>query len=212
MPRLARKSADGVRRPVPRLSPKQLRAIDEYFSNGFRKRGALLKAGYSKSTADHAAASVFNNPLVREEIERRVERDRRKYDVTREWVIQRLARIANAGEILAPYRKVSEDGRLYYDFEGATPDELAVITELTTDEYAEGRGEDAVRIKKMKIAMADPKGALDSLARTLGLFQDSVKVEGEVSVVERLQAGRRRLGIVETGLRRGTGSRETKER
>lgn len=199
MPRVVRGlDAKGARKPVPKLNPKQLKAIDIYMSNGFKKRPALIAAGYAKTTANSNSQSVFSNPLVKEEIERRFEKDRRKYNVDRDWVIQRLARIANGGEVLARYRKVNPDGTLYYDFEGATPDELAVISELTTDEYSEGRGEDAVSIKKMKIAMADPKGALDSLARTLGLFQDNVKVEGEVSLVERLQAGRRRVGSRDT--------------
>lgn len=39
---------------------------------------------------------------------------------------------------------------------------------------------------------ADRKGALDSLARILGAFSDNVTIKGELSMVERLHAGRAR--------------------
>lgn len=194
-----KKGAVKVKRKIPRLNDRQRKLVNAYFSNGFVKRQAALAAGYSKSTATYNTAALFNNPLVKEEIDRRFEEERRKYEVDRDWVVQRLARIANGGEILARFKRVNpETGELFWDFDGATPDDLAVITELTTDIYTEGRGKDAVKVKKMKVALADPKGALDSLARTLGLFQDNLKVEGELSIVERLQAGRRRLGSRDT--------------
>lgn len=183
----------GGKQKTSRLSPRHKQAINEYFANGFNKRQALLAAGYSNGTSTHAAASVFNHPIVKAEIERRFDADKRKYDVDRDWVIQRLARIANGGEIMARYKVINEDGEAVWDFSGASADDLAVITELTTDTYIEGRGKDARRVKKMKVAMADPKGALDSLARTLGMFQDNLKLDGDISVVERLQAGRRRV-------------------
>lgn len=189
---------NGVKQRAPRMSDQRLAAVNEYFKNGFNKRQALLKAGYAKTTAHNNSQSVFSRPDVRAEIEKRLEKDRKKYEVDRDFVIQRLARIADGGSILARYKRVNEDGSIYWDFEGATPDDMAVITELTTDEYAEGRGKDAVKIKKFKVAMADPKGALDSLARTLGLFQDKVEVKGDSSLVERLNAGRRRVGSRDT--------------
>lgn len=195
---MASKVRNGVKQKKPRLSDQQRKAINFYFQNGFNKRQALISAGYAKTTACGNSQSVFSNPLVREEIDRRLDGQRRKYELTEDWVIQRLMRIANGGEILAKFKHVNDEGEMYWDFSGATPDDLAVITELTTDVYMEGRGEDAVPVKKMKIAMADPKGALDSLCRKLGLFQDKVKIDGEVSLVERLQAGRRRVGSRDT--------------
>ena len=47
---------------------------------------------------------------------------------------------------------------------------------------------------------ADRKGALDSLARILGAFSDNVTIKGELSMVERLHAGRARAKQ-ETGKR-----------
>lgn len=178
-----------------KLTPMQRKAIDAYFRNGFVKSDACRQAGYSDSTANGNPAAVFKHPAVVAEVERRLEKQKRKYNVDEDFVIQRLARIANAGEVLATYKKVNEDGSLSWDFTDATPDDLAVITELTTDTYQDGRGEGARTVKKFKVAVSDPKSALDSLARIQGLFNDKVTVEGEVTLVERLQRGRERAGL-----------------
>jgi phage terminase small subunit len=175
------------------LSLMQLKAIDEFFQNGGFQAKAMLAAGYAKTTAETCPHHVFSNPLVVAEIERRrrylIETD----EIDEKWVLRRLAKIANAGEILGRFRKVNGDGQPYWDFTGATEAELSVITEMTTETYIEGRGEDGREIKKVKIGLPDSKGALDSLSRVLGLNKDKLTVDGNLGIVEKLQAGRKRL-------------------
>ena len=67
------------------------------------------------------------------------------------------------------------------------------IAEFVTDEYIEGSREDGVAVKKYRIKLHDKLKALDMLMRHLGMYNDKVTVEGHISVVERLQAGRARL-------------------
>ena len=45
---------------------------------------------------------------------------------------------------------------------------------------------------KIEINMADKLKALDMLAKHLGMYQDQVNVQGELTLVERLQQGRER--------------------
>lgn len=168
------------------------RAIDAYMENGGNKRQALLTAGFGETTAHGNPASVFNKPEVIEEIRRRKQLLEITYELTEDWVIQRLMRLANSGEILAPFRKKHRDGSLYWDFTDATEQELSVISGMTVDTYVEGKGAEAQTVKKFKIDVPDPKGALDSLARKLGMFKDNVAVTGELSLIERIQRGRER--------------------
>lgn len=185
-----KKKPDG-RRPAA-LLPMQILAIDAYFENDFVKKDAMLTAGYSLKTATGNPQSVFDKPLVVAEIARRHAKLAKKHEVTQDWVIERYKAIADAGMLLAKFKKVGADGELYWDFTGATPEDLAVVNELATEIYTEGKGPRAEKIKKFKIGISDPKAALDSLARHLGMFNDKLDVTVGASLVERLQAGRNR--------------------
>lgn len=174
------------------LSPRHKRVIDEYMTNGFKKKAAMLAAGYSDASASGNPSQIFSRPDVMAEIERRHEAMKRKYEINEDWITQRLARIANGPEVLARFRRVNAKGELYMDWTDATQDDLATIIEFTSEVYMEGRDEDGRAVKKTKFSPGDTKGALDSLARIKGMFKDKIDITGEVSLIERLQAGRAR--------------------
>jgi hypothetical protein len=180
-------------KPQTKLTHRQLAAIDAYFANGFNKAAALLEGGYKASCSQGYTKRFFDMPLVVAEVERRRAKIEKKHDLTNDWIVKRLMRIADAPAILAKFKQVGDDGALFWDFTGATEEELAVVQELMTDIYVEGRGASARAIKKFKVGVADAKAALDSLARIQGMFNDKIKVEGEISLVERLQKGRARV-------------------
>ena len=60
-------------------------------------------------------------------------------------------------------------------------DQAAAIQEFVVDEYMDGRGEDARPVKRTRFKLADKKGALVDIGRHLGMFNDKLKVEGEMS-------------------------------
>lgn len=171
----------------PPLSPRHRIMIDAYFSNGFKEPEAALMAGYESASA----SQLFKRPDVVAEIERRMNMLSARSKVTAEWITEQLYNIANGGNTLAKYKRVLDDGSIMHDFTGATREELALITDLTVESYMDGKGEDAREVKKFKVSHTEPKSALDSLARILGMFKD--KVEVEHSVTERLMAGRDRV-------------------
>jgi len=184
----------GVYKRTPRpLTHKQRKLVDEYFVD-FNKSAAARRAGYSVSSVEEPKhrGKGFEHPAVKKEIERRQAKVQAKYDLNEDWVIQRLMRIADAGAILAKFKKVEPDGTLSWNFKGATQEELAVINDLSVETYVEGRGDGAREVKKFKIGVSDVKGALDSLCRRLGLFQDKMQLSGDAALVERLQNARTR--------------------
>ena len=176
-----------------RLTMREHVMVEQYFANGFKKVEAVLAAGYSKRSADKRAYDLFNRPRVKAEIERRMKIVSEKAGIDEEWVIKRLKQIANAGETLARFKKVGEDGMLRWDFTGASDEDLAVVAALDHETVWKGKGKNRVQVLKFKVGTSDIKGALDSLARHLGMFNDKLEVAGEVSLVERLQAGRKRV-------------------
>lgn len=169
-------------------------AVNAYMS-GMTKGEALLEAGYSKKSG---VSVVFDRPDVCHEIERLTERVMAKYEVDREWVTEQLVDIATAGVTLAKFKKITEDGKLNWDFSGATEAELALIDSLTVENYPVNQGGG---FKSMKITIPSRQSALDSLCRIHGLNKDKLDVTGELSLVERLQRGRERArlegGVVE---------------
>ena len=173
------------------IRDKYLLMVDEYFSNGFDKTKAARSQGYKHPS--RYATVLFQKPEVVAEIERRRALLREKHELTEDWVIERLMAIADSGRVLAKYKKVAPDGTLTWDFTDAPEADLVAINELSVDFYTEGKGNDATQVKKFKVGTSDPKAALDSLCRKLGLFNDKVTVQGEVSLIERLQKGRERV-------------------
>ena len=179
------------------ISEKHMRVLDFWFENHCRsKAAAMMKAGYAKMTArDQAESMVFGRPEVKEEIERRQAQLRKDNELTVNWVIERLQAVASAPEKLAKYITVTEDGKLDWDFTEASIEDLSLINDMTVETFmrGRGRGDHPSDVKKFKIGISDRKGALDSLARILGMFDDSMTLKGELTMVERLHAGRARV-------------------
>lgn len=174
------------------LSQRQLLAI-QALMEGSTKVDALRIAGYAESSASKQQTVFFDQPMVRKELERRRALTAKKFDLTEDWVIERLMRIADSGAILAKFKKVTKDGGLKWNFTDATEEELAAINELTVTTTARGSGKGRIETTKFKVGSSDPKGALDSLARKLGLFNDSIDIKGGISLTDRIAAGRDRI-------------------
>lgn len=170
------------------LTGQQMAVIDYFQRNNFTGQIAALKhAGYENP--QWRAYEFFQNPKVRVEIERRRAELRKKYELDEDWVIQRLMTIADAnlGDIMSKLRENN------YDLAILTEQERYALGEYTEEVYMEGKGEDAVAVKKVKVKPAGKMEAIIALCRKLGLFNDKLNVEGEVNIVERLQAARKKF-------------------
>ena len=176
------------------LKPRQSLVLDNWFAAGCgSKSDAMRKAGYTEQTAIKTQTAYFARPEMVSEIKLRREKIIEDHKRTMEWVIERLMRVADSGIVMAKFKKVTADGKLDWDFTNATLEELSLINDMNIDSYTEGKGESARKVKRFKLNVSDPKSALDSLARILGMFNDNMTIKGELSMVERLHAGRARV-------------------
>ena len=89
------------------------------------------------------------------------------------------------------YIEINEEtGEAIVKLSDLTPDHLDGLAEYTVETVSGPIAGEIV--KKVRFKMGDKKSALDSLARHFGMFNDKLDISGEVSLVERLQAGRAR--------------------
>lgn len=152
--------------------------MNEYWRNGFNASEAGKKAGYK---GKHPQAWL-RRPAVQIELEKRRKTMRQRYDITEDFVAQRLANLAdvNTGHVLV---KLQEND---YDLSVLTFDEAYAIDKYTEEFYTEGRGPGARKVKKVTLKMSDKLGPLVTLAKKLGMLTEKHEISGEVSMVDRI--------------------------
>ena len=92
------------------------------------------------------------------------------YAVTTDRIVGHLARIAFAN--IEDYLTIDSNGEPSIDIAKATRDQKFAITEVLLDQYMDGRGDDARKVKRIRIKLADKRAALVDLGKHLGLFID----------------------------------------
>lgn len=97
-------------------------------------------------------------------------------NVTAARVLDELAKLAFAN--MADYMRVGAGGDPVLDFSKLTRDQAAALTEVTVEDYLDGRGEDAREVRKVKFKLADKRGPLVDLGKHLGLFKERIEHSG----------------------------------
>lgn len=173
------------------LTPKQQIFADEYLIDLNATRA--YKAAYPAVKKDESArvngSKLLANANIAAYIQERMDARALRTEITQERVLREYARIAFF------------DPRKLYDEEGSPlnlseldEDTAAAVAGLEVNEIYGRDGESIGAVKKYKIA--DKKGALDSLARHLGMFNDRLQVSGKLEtsklddVIKQLRGGR----------------------
>lgn len=157
------------------LTEKQEKFCQEYLIdlNGTQ---AAIRAGYSEKTAGSIAHENLNKPEIMERLRTLRDELQQKTQITRERVLEEYGKLAFSNMI--DFIKVTSTGDAYVDLKNLTADQAAALTEITVDDFTDGRGEDARDIKRIKIKLGDKKGALDSIAKHLGMFVEKHEHSG----------------------------------
>ncbi len=165
------------------MRPKQQRFVEEYLVD-LNATQAAIRAGYSEKTAGQIGDENLKKPEIKEAIQARRKELSEKVEITQERVLKEYARIAFL------------DPRKLFDNTGAP----LPIQDLDDDTAAAIIGLDVVQVGNaevgvgdvLKYKMADKKGALDSVARHLGMFNDKLDVKVTDALAERLARARSR--------------------
>ncbi|SCB30388.1 terminase small subunit [Rhizobium lusitanum] len=136
-------------------------------------------AGFKPNRGNASRLKSNENILKRiEEIKAAVtERAIEKLAVTKERIVEELAKIGFSN--MLDYMRAGPDGDPYLDFSGLTRDQAAALSEVTVEDFKDGRGEDARDVRRVKFKLHDKKGALVDLAKLLGYVVDKHEVTGK---------------------------------
>jgi len=157
------------------LTPKQQRFADEYLID-LNATAAYKRSGYigKGNTAEVCASQLLSNPKVAAYLTKRRVIMEDKTHITQERVLAEYAKLA----FLDPRKFFDVNGDLLpvHDLDDDTAAALAGMDVLVS------KSEDGGLEYTKKIKISDKKGALDSIARHLGMFVEKVEMTGNVTV------------------------------
>jgi hypothetical protein len=70
------------------------------------------------------------------------------------------------------FKKLGADGHRVLDLTNVTRDQMAAVSEMAVDYYVEGTGEEALRVKKVRVKLHPKHSALVGLSRLFGWIVD----------------------------------------
>jgi len=166
------------------LTPKQERFVAEYLID-LNATQAAIRAGYSEKTAQQQGSRLLLNVKVQEAITKGREKTAAKLEITKERIVDELAKIA-----FADIRKAVRWGRSPIDAssENANPNGLGIYpvelvpSEEIEDDIAAAVSEVSLTQTGIKIKMHDKKAALVDIAKLLGFMVEKHEHSGDISL------------------------------
>lgn len=152
------------------LTAKQQRFVEEYLVD-LNATQAAIRAGYSEATAASIGFENLRKPEIAEAIQKAQAERSKRTEITADRVLQEMGKIGFAN--MRNYIRLN-GGDPYVDLTDCDLDQFAAISEVTSEDFVEGRGEDARDVRKVKIKLHDKKGALVDIGRHLGMFNDKL--------------------------------------
>lgn len=152
---------------MAKLTPKQLRFVDEYLVD-LNATQAAIRAGYSAKTANEQGARLLANVSVQAALSERMKAREQRTEITQDMVVAELAKIAFSDQ-----RKVmmwGPSGVKLRDSESLTEDDAAIVSEVSETITAAGGS--------LKLKTHDKVKALELLGKHLGMFKDKVEITG----------------------------------
>ena len=147
------------------LTPKQQRFIEEYLID-LNATQAARRAGYSEKTARNIACENLAKPDIQEAIAQAMAKRAERTQVTADRVVEEFAKIGFANS--CDFFDWGPDGITVKGKADLTPEQQAAVAEVSQTTTKDGG--------TVKIKLHDKRGALDSLARHLGMFKDNLNV------------------------------------
>lgn len=166
-----------------KLTPKQSRFIDEYMID-LNATQACIRAGYSARTADRIGPELLGKTCVQAALSVRMKKREERTEITQDRVLREFAKLA----FFDPRKLFDADGKPL-PIHQLDDDTAAVVAGL--DVASVGNSDMGVG-EVLKIKLADKKGALDSVARHLGMFNDKLNINVTDALAERLSRAKGR--------------------
>lgn len=173
------------------LSNRQRKFVDEYLID-LNAAQAALRSGYSPKTAFRSGAENMQKPAVVAEIQAAMAKRSARTEITQDRVLMEYARIA-----FFDVRKLVGDDGMPLRIQDLDDDTARAIVGLDVVRVPGIDGAPPGEVLKFKLA--DKKGALDSCARHLGMFERDNKqnnpADGLAALLSRLCNANEKLSL-----------------
>jgi phage terminase small subunit len=163
---------------VAKLTAKQQRFVDEYLVD-LNATQAYLRAGYkvNENVAAVNAQRLLRNANIQHLLSQAMQERAKRTEITADRVLKEMGRLG----FFDPRKLFNDDGSPK-GIQELDDDTAAALAGLEVIEIWEGKGEDRHFVGYLKkYKLADKKGALDSIARHLGMFNDKLEVTGNMN-------------------------------
>jgi phage terminase small subunit len=148
------------------LTAKQACFVQEYLID-LNATQAAIRAGYSKKTAGQMGNENLKKPKIANAIAASQKKRAERTEITQDRVLAEYAKLA----FLDPRKFFTAEGNLV-PIQDLDDDTAAALAGM---DVVENRGEGGAIVDyTKKIKISDKKGALDSIARHLGMFNDKL--------------------------------------
>ena len=169
------------------LTPKQHRFVEEYLVD-LNATQAYLRAGYKaiEEAARRNAARLLTKADIQAAIALEMNKRSDRTEITQDRVLKEYARLA----FFDPRKLFDSTGRpkAIHELDDDTAAVVAGLDVVNVGNAELGEGE------VLKFKLADKKGALDSVARHLGMFNDKLDLTVNTPLADRLARARERNG------------------
>ncbi|MBO9380038.1 terminase small subunit [Sphingomonas histidinilytica] len=135
---------------------------------------AYEAAGFRRNSGN--AGRLDRLPEVQARIAELIGAAAERAEITIERVMAELGKIGFAN--MADYISVGDDGDPFVDLSDLDRDKAAAISEVTVEDFKDGRGEDARDVRRVKFKLLDKRAALVDIGKHLGMFKERVEHTG----------------------------------
>ena len=151
------------------LTDRERRFVDAFLISR-KQTDAYIKAGYSPKSARANASRMMDKENIRAAIAAGDAVVQKRQVKTLDDLVERLSLVAFSG--MERFVHIDADGQPIIDLSRCTPMDLSLLSEITTETFIEGKGDDAKTVRKTKIKLNDNLRAMEMLGKHLGLFKE----------------------------------------
>jgi phage terminase small subunit len=144
---------------------RHARFVAEYLID-FNGAKAAVRAGYSARRAKQTASELLARDEIAAAIAEGQQQLAARATVTVDEVVAALTTVLRANVL--DYMRVGPEGEPIADFSEMTREQAAAVSEVTVEDFVDGRGDDARDVKRVRFKLHDKLSAADKLMRHLG--------------------------------------------
>ena len=159
------------------LTDKQRQFVDEYIID-FNATQAAIRAGYSEKTAKTTAAQNLSKRNIQEALQKAIQGRSDRTQIRQDDVIKEWAKIA-----FYDPRDFFDENKKLKDITELDESSAAAIAGMDVTQRCVGTKDDPEWETITKIKLVDKKGALDSVAKHLGMFVDKTQNENTGKII-----------------------------